>query len=508
MINPDEHLHKRAWGTEFEAAVDIRDNPTPHSNEAQARLATRPLTGNEIAFLIGRCLPEDLLHIGQFYSNGSRIYNDHSHPEYSTPEMTTIDGVVAAEVAGERIFALMCMHARELGLNLPSDALHKRVLDASGHTWGYHVSHLLPRRQEGSSYGFEFTPECMEYPAWHAAVRPILVGAGAVLSDGSFALAQKILTAQTTYNLDTTRSKPLVNTRDMPHADKSKWVRLHDVSPDANMSYWATKMKIGMMYMVACLSIYGVSIPALQGRSGKLPQLALHTARDLTMRKPFELDDGSTILAQEVSEELHAACHRLNEREGCFTAEECWVLDEWEYSHGELNAYGGLDSGRPALLDRADYPIKYHVIEAARRKHYATHPNSEPPDTRLLMARDRMFDNLIPPEDGRGALGLKLRQTDWKEWGPDEKLVEHLMKHPPTDTRAFARGNFISAHGTQGHSHNLFAEAGNTQVDWEYVKTVSGQRIELDVLEPNNPGVDASILGAKLMRRYNELSQG
>src|SRR5437868_7976908 len=183
-------------------------------------------------------------------SNGARLYNDHAHPEYSTPECTTLSDVVAQEKAGERILA-EC--ARRRNLKLPNEQvvrLYKNNTDFSGHSYGCHDNYLMRRdvpwdRIVGGVLPFLVT-------------RQIFAGAGKMGVEvesgqselGVYQISQRADFFSVVVSIDTMNRRPLVNTRDEPHVDASRYRRFHVILGDSNMSEWATAMKIGTTALV------------------------------------------------------------------------------------------------------------------------------------------------------------------------------------------------------------------------------------------------------------------
>src|SRR5437868_2641917 len=200
----------------------------------------RPLTFQEIK--------SDLV-----LSNGARFYNDHAHPEYSTPECTTVRELVAQEKAGERILA-EC--ARYRTAQLASDQkvrLFKNNTDFAGHSYGCHENYLTRRDLPWERLVAGVLPFLI--------TRQIFAGAGKLgieaesgdAQPGVFQISQRADFFSVLMSIDTMNKRPLVNTRDEPHADVNRYRRLHVIIGDSNMSEWATALKIGTTAMVLTL---------------------------------------------------------------------------------------------------------------------------------------------------------------------------------------------------------------------------------------------------------------
>src|ERR1051325_6167568 len=179
-------------------------------------------------------------------SNGARFYNDHAHPEYSTPECTTLRQLVAHEKAGERILA-EC--ARRRNLNLPAGTevrLFKNNTDFAGHSYGCHDNYLIRRDLPWDELVAGVLPFLI--------TRQIFAGAGKIgieaetgggTEQGALQISQRADFFTTRVSIDKMNNRPLVNTRDEPHADPSRYRRFHVILGDSNMREWAPALKVG-----------------------------------------------------------------------------------------------------------------------------------------------------------------------------------------------------------------------------------------------------------------------
>src|SRR5450432_1923623 len=183
-------------------------------------------------------------------SNGARFYNDHAHPEYSTPECTTLQELVAQEKAGERILA-ECVRRRNLKLpNEQELRLYKNNTDFSGHSYGCHDNYLMRREVPWYRIVAGVLP--------FLATRQIFAGAGKMGIEGEstaglpgiYQISQRADFFAVLVSIDTMNRRPLVNTRDEPHADARSYRRFHVIVGDANMSEWATALKVGTTALV------------------------------------------------------------------------------------------------------------------------------------------------------------------------------------------------------------------------------------------------------------------
>lgn len=273
-------------------------------------------------------------------ANGARFYNDHGHPEYATPECSRLLDLVAHDRAGERI-ALAA--AKKVGATL-----YKNNSDYSGASYGTHENFLVPRRIGFDPLAAGLLPLLV--------CRQIFTGAGKVGSEVGrgvdFQLSQRADFMSEVASVDTLYRRPIFNTRDEPHADAGKWIRLHVICGDANRSEWATAMKAGMVQIALELIVLGEA-PAW--RFADPVKAFADISKDATHIWKIGLDRNSWTTAPDVLESyLAAAAKHLAGRD----AETDWVLAEWDAALSDVRT-------DPALLaDRADWAAKLNLLKA------------------------------------------------------------------------------------------------------------------------------------------------
>src|SRR6202035_4108557 len=183
-------------------------------------------------------------------SNGARFYNDHAHPEYSTPECTTLRQIVAHEKAGERIMA-EC--ARRRNLKLTDDAemrLFKNNTDFAGHSYGCHDNYLIRRDIAWDRIVAGMLPFLITRQIFAGAGKMGIEAESAQGQPGVYQISQRADFFSVVVSIDTMNRRPLINTRDEPHVDASRYRRFHVILGDSNMSEWATALKIGTTALV------------------------------------------------------------------------------------------------------------------------------------------------------------------------------------------------------------------------------------------------------------------
>src|SRR6266853_1869762 len=183
-------------------------------------------------------------------SNGARFYNDHAHPEYSTPECTTLHEIVAQEKAGERILA-ECARRRNAHLTDGERVrLYKNNTDFLGHSYGCHDNYLMRRDVPWDRIVAATLPFLITRQIFSGAGQMGIEAESATSQPGVFQISQRADFFSVLVSIDTMNRRPLVNTRDEPHADASKYRRFHVIVGDSNMSEWATALKVGTTGLV------------------------------------------------------------------------------------------------------------------------------------------------------------------------------------------------------------------------------------------------------------------
>lgn len=383
--------------------------------------------------------PLELKDIDGFLSNGARLYLETagSRAEYATAEDISFTGTFANEIAGEEIVWTMLEAAKAEGL-FKHYELHKRVLGTgvdktkqfSDITWGYHENYAIDTEEQLSKSG-AFNAENLALLGMHLATRTIYCGAGGVRTTpgpngGYFSLGQKVVTVQEDVNGATIDNKPLVNTRNEPHAER--FGRMPVVSGDAHMSPWAARMQLGTTSLVLRLGENRQYMPHLRMAPGRIYELAHHVAADETLRAPHTLKDGESMTAVDIQYQLLEAAQNLA-KDTDLSDEELFTLREWE------RALRDAADDPEKLKDRADWAGKQALI-GRRLDKYGDGQDG------LAIARqaDWDWDSLDPAR----SIGLAMRRRAWQQWMPDDTLVETRKTSAPAETRARTRAAFVA----------------------------------------------------------------
>ncbi len=353
-------------------------------------------------------------------TNGARLYVDHAHPEYATPECSNARDLIIWDVAGERI---MEEAGGRVQAALPEGSaihLHKNNTDGKGAAYGTHENYLVPRSIPFGAMTRHLLPMFVS--------RVALVGSGRIGSehddDVAFQLSQRADFFEVEIGLETTVKRPLMNTRDEPHADPDRFRRLHVINGDANLCEVAGLVKVGaMMLVLEAIASDGLGEP-LELVDPVLAFRAL--SHDVELTGTAELADGRRLSALDLQEHYLERCRTMVEREGHRGSSEL-VLDWWERL---------LDAARSdlaALVGRVDWVTKLQLLEAFRARHGLP----------MTHERVRMVD--LQYHDVRRDKGLyhRLVAAGRIERVVTEEEVRAAVAHPPEDTRAWFRGECI-----------------------------------------------------------------
>ncbi len=354
-------------------------------------------------------------------SNGARFYNDHAHPEYSTPECTTLAELVAQDKAGERILA-ECAKRRNTHLPEGCEArLYKNNTDFVGHSYGCHDNYLMRRDVPWERLVRDVVPFLVTRQIFAGAGKMGIEGEDAAGLPGVFQIAQRSDFFSVLCSIDTMNRRPLVNTRDEPHADAEMYRRFHVIIGDANMSQFATALKIGTTALVLDLIEQGKA-PAIELAHPIDATRAI--SRDESCAWLVELRDGRKISAIDVQRMYLAAA-----REHCAAdGETAWVLREWEQVLDDL----ALDFWR--CRDRLDWVAKKFLLTTFRESEGLDWADP------WLQSIDLEYHN-VSLENG---LYYELMREGQMRRIVSEDDIRRAIFQPPETTRAFFRGRAVA----------------------------------------------------------------
>src|SRR6266436_2437761 len=356
--------------------------------------------------------------INLILSNGARFYVDHAHPEYSSPETTNPRDCVIWDRAGERILDLARSRAEAASPPEQRIIIHKDNTDRKGNSYGTHENYLMDRKVPFARIVQHLMPFFVSRQTYTGSGK---VGAENNTEHCDFQISQRADFLETEVRLETMHSRPIINTRDEPHADPEKYRRLHVIVGDANMSEVSNYLKCGTMAIVLSMIEDDFIERDLSLES---PVLAYRkVSRDLTCRETFKLKDGRALSALDLQREfltLGHAYYRTREHEP-------WVDDVMARWGSVLDR---LAKDPMSLARELDWVAKRSLIENYMAKH-----TLEWSDSRVAMIDLQYHD--IRPSKG---LYYKLEESDAVERMTTEDEVTKAIYDPPKDTRAYFRG--------------------------------------------------------------------
>ena len=359
-----------------------------------------------------------------FLANGARLYLDvGSHPEYATPECDSIADLVVNDKAGERILEQLLASAeqrlREEGIR-GVIYLFKNNTDSAGNSYGCHENYLTSRRDDFAHYAEVLIPFFVS--------RQIYAGAGKVLQTARgamFCISQRAQHISEGVSSATTRSRPIINTRDEPHADAERYRRLHVIVGDSNMSEYATFLKVGATSIL--LRMLEDPSVVLRDMTLENPIRAIREiSHDMTCTRRVRLANGRELSALEIQGEYLNRALRYAETKGLSPLEQ-QALDMWEHCLSTLES-------DPFKLDReCDWVIKHNLIEAYRDKH----------DLPLASPRVALVDLQYHDVNRERGLFYRMQARDLVDRMCTDEAIDLAVDEPPQTTRARLRGEFI-----------------------------------------------------------------
>ena len=377
-----------------------------------------------------------------FLENGSRLYLDvGSHPEYATPECDRITELVTHDKAGEWILDSLVQGAEE---RLHEEGVRgeiyvfKNNTDSAGNSYGCHENYLARRSDDLDRYSEILIPFLVS--------RQIYAGAGKILLTNKgpqYCLSQRAEHIWEGVSSATTRSRPIINSRDEPHADAERYRRLHVIVGDSNMSEYATFLKVGAT---------AILLRMLEDKSQILRDLTLESpiraireiSQDPTLAATVRLSNGREISALDIQTEYLERALRYREARG-LPPDEDRALDMW--AHVMTN----LATDPSALWRECDWVAKLRLIEGYQARHGL---GMGSPKVALV---ELMYHDI----DRRRGLFYKLQAAGQVDRTTTDAAIKEAMVSPPSTTRARLRGAFVKRAKEQRRDYT---------VDWVHLK--------------------------------------
>jgi proteasome accessory factor A len=406
-------MERRIFGIENEYGVTC-------SFEGQRRLSP-----DEVARYLFRRVVSWGRSSNVFLRNGARLYLDvGSHPEYATPECDDIRQVVVHDKAGERILEGLVADAQQ---RLQDEGiagqvyLFKNNTDSAGNSYGCHENYLVSRQGDFQRLSDVLIPFLVS--------RQIICGAGKVLQTprgAVYCVSQRADHIWEGVSSATTRSRPIINTRDEPHADAEKHRRLHVIVGDSNMSEMTTLLKVGSADLVLQMIESGTVMRdlALENPIRAIREIS----HDMTGRRTVKLANGRELSALQIQSEYLERALDYIDRRGSASPAHKTVIDLWQRT---LHA---VQTGDLSLIDREiDWAIKYRLIERYRAKH----------GLEMSSPRIAQIDLAYHDIHRRRGLFYLLQRSGRVERAVSDLEVFEAKSVPPQTTRAKLRGDFV-----------------------------------------------------------------
>ncbi len=439
---------RRVMGTEVEYGISVQGQPTANPMVASSQVVNayasatlkarrarwdfeeesplRDARGFDMSRQVAdpsQLTDEDLGLANVILTNGARLYVDHAHPEFSTPEVTNPLDIVRWDKAGEQVM----LDAQKRAAALPGGQpilLYKNNTDGKGASYGAHENYLMRRSTPFADIVKHLTPFFVSRQVVCGAGR---VGIGQDGRDHGYQISQRADFFEVEVGLETTLKRPIINTRDEPHADPEKYRRLHVIIGDANLAEISTYLKIGTTALVLAM-IEDRFIDRDLGVDGPVSALRA-VSHDPSLQQLVTLHDGRRLTAVQLQMEyLDLAKKYVEDRYGSDADEQTVdVLARWE------SVLDRLERDPMSLATELDWVAKLKLLEQYRQR-----DGLEWDDPKLQLIDIQYSD--IRPEKG---LYQRLVQGGRIQRLLTDETVERAMHEPPTDTRAYFRGRCL-----------------------------------------------------------------
>ncbi|HEY8295628.1 MAG TPA: Pup--protein ligase [Micrococcaceae bacterium] len=424
-------MDKRIFGIETEFGIAYS---SPNS---------RPLSPEEVARYLFRKVVSWGRSSNVFLTNGSRLYLDvGSHPEYATAECDDLAQLIAHDRAGQLILDDLVREAQgrlELEGFDGKVFLFKNNTDSAGNSYGSHENYLIPRRGEFTRLAEILIP--------FLVTRQLIAGAGKVLAtpQGSiFAFSQRADHIWEGVSSATTRSRPIINTRDEPHADAEFYRRLHVIVGDSNMSETTTLLKVGTVDLLLRMVEQGVIMRDM--RMENPIRSIREISHDLTGRQLVRLANGRELTALAIQQEFFTRVSDFVATAGAHNPHVPRIMELWERTLNAIESqdYSGIDT-------EVDWAIKKKLLDGYGRRHGLEL------DSHRIAQLDLAYHDISP---SRGLFNI-LESHGAAARVVDDVVVKAAVDVPPQTTRAKLRGDFVRRAQEAGRDYT---------VDWVHLK--------------------------------------
>ena len=415
----------------------------------------RPLAPDEVARYMFKPVVAWGNSSNVFIPNGSRLYLDvGSHPEYATAETTRVDELIASDAAGDGIMHQLVMQAQQTMADDGFDGqvyLYRNNADSQGNSYGSHENYMIERTTQYRRLTEALLP--------FLVTRQLIAGNGVVIQDPTalplynelptgaaphFAFSQRADYMHEAVSSSSTRARPMINTRDEPHADSSKYRRLHVIVGDSNMSETTQLLRFGATDLLLRLIESGKPLENLQLAH---PVRAIRqTSHDLTGNTPLELADGRSMSALEIQEFYFDQATGFLANNGPHHDYVDQMMDLWARTLQAISSqnYSGIDT-------EIDWAMKHKFFSAYAAKNNLTW------DSPRLVQLDMSYHDIHPE---RGLFHLLQKRGAAARILTDAQ-VQAAHNNPPATTRALLRHRFIETARAMGMDYSM---------DWTHMK--------------------------------------
>ncbi len=437
---------RRVMGTEIEYGISVQGQPMANQMVASSQIVNayasatvkarrarwdfeeesplRDARGFDMSRQVAdssQLTDEDMGLANIILTNGARLYVDHAHPEYSTPEVTSPLDIVRWDKAGEQIMLDAAIRAGQLPGGTPI-LLYKNNTDNKGASYGAHENYLMRRSTPFADIVHNLTPFFVSRQVVCGAGR---VGIGQDGREHGFQVSQRADYFEVEVGLETTLKRPIINTRDEPHADPEKYRRLHVILGDANLAEISTYLKVGTTALVLAMIEDRYLQPefAVDGAVASLRAVS----HDPTLKHLIPLQDGRKLTAVQLQMEYLDLAKKFVEERVDADPQTLDVLARWE------SVLDRLERDPMECATELDWVAKLKLLQR-----YRDRDGLEWDDAKLMLIDLQYAD--IRPEKGLYHRLVKMGQI--KRLLADD-FVFSAMHDPPEDTRAYFRGRCL-----------------------------------------------------------------
>jgi proteasome accessory factor A len=352
--------------------------------------------------------------------NGARFYVDHAHPEYSAPETTNAFDAVKWDLAGDKVLKKAIELDKELNPNDPI-RIFKNNVDNKGASYGTHENYLMKRATDFNKIIYFLTPFLVTRQIFTGAGR---IGIGQIPQNDSFQISQRADYFETLVGLETTLRRPIINTRDEPHADSSKYRRLHLIIGDANRCDFANILKIGTTDLVLTM----IEEDYLNNLDCDLVdplQSLKDVSQNINLDKNLRLSSGNQLNSIEIQYSYLTKAIEFNKNisKSNYFAK---IIEMWK------STLSALDKDTSQLIGKIDWLTKKYLIDKIKQE-------SKSNAIDVLKSMDIQYSELTNQEN----IFNILIKNNIVESFYDENEIEYCELNPPYSSRAYFRANML-----------------------------------------------------------------